>query len=243
MDRTLDVRTPESIAFSYELAGVGSRGLAVVVDLIVQIAILSALFLGLGLLAPRLPRVAVLSAAELQLARSIGIGIVIAIVFAVSFGYFIVLEAVWGGQTPGKKMFGIRVVRDGGYPLDFGSSLVRNIIRVGELFLGFYALGAICAIVSPENKRLGDYAAGTIVVRDARALPAAQFIQSFAEQRPAAHALGEDDRALVSGFLARRATLSPSVRRSLASQIAAHVRPKAPAEVQALDDEQMLERL
>ena len=90
------------------------------------------------------------------------------IVFVVLFGYFIVFEALWNGQTPGKKLLGLRVVRDGGYPIDFGASLIRNLIRVGEQLIGYYILAAISALISPENKRLGDLAAGTIVVRDAR---------------------------------------------------------------------------
>ena len=84
------------------------------------------------------------------------------------FGYFIIFEALWNGQTPGKKALGIRVVRDGGYAIDFGASLVRNLIRVGELLIGTYTLSAVAMLLSPENKRLGDIAAGTIVVRDAR---------------------------------------------------------------------------
>ena len=86
----------------------------------------------------------------------------------VFFGYFIIFEAAWNGQTPGKKLLGMRVVRDGGYPIDFGASLIRNLIRVGEQILGYYLLAAISMLLSPENKRLGDIAAGTIVVRDAR---------------------------------------------------------------------------
>ncbi len=98
--------------------------------------------------------------------------IVISIVFIVFFGYFIVFEALWRGQTPGKRALHIRVVRDGGYPLDFGSSLIRNLVRVGEAALGFYAISAVSALASSENKRLGDFAAGTIVVRDERAVRA-----------------------------------------------------------------------
>ena len=73
---------------------------------------------------------------------------------------------MWNGQTPGKRALGIRVVRDGGFPVDAGASILRNIIRVIEMSLGFYVVSAIVMLVSPENKRAGDYAAGTIVVRD-----------------------------------------------------------------------------
>ena len=91
---------------------------------------------------------------------SLAIALVVTIVFVILFGYFIVFEALWNGQTPGKKLLGLRVVRDGGYPIDFGASLIRNLIRVGEWILGYYLLAAVSALLSPENKRLGDIAAG-----------------------------------------------------------------------------------
>jgi uncharacterized RDD family membrane protein YckC len=169
MDRTLEVRTPESIAFSYELAGVGSRFLAVIVDLVIQVVLSLLLFWGLVAGAGHLPRLAHGAGVhDERLAYNLGVALLIAIVFAIFFGYFILFEALWNGQTPGKKLLGIRVVRDGGYPLDFMASLIRNLIRVGEAAVGFYAISAVTAVFSPENKRVGDLAAGTIVVRDSR---------------------------------------------------------------------------
>jgi len=115
VDRTLEVRTPESIAFSYELAGLGSRFLALVVDQAIQIAVLAAIFGGIVLAASRAaPTHASSAVVSDKVATSIAIAIVIAIIFVVLFGYFIVFEAAWNGQTPGKKLLGLRVVRDGG---------------------------------------------------------------------------------------------------------------------------------
>jgi uncharacterized RDD family membrane protein YckC len=246
MDRNIDVRTPESIALTYELAGLGSRFLAVTIDMILQIVLLLLLIGGLTMAASRIPapaKHAVASSAE-KIGEALGIAILAAVVFLIFFGYFILFEALWNGQTPGKKALGIRVVRDGGYPLDFTASLVRNLIRVGELAIGSYALSAVAMLLSPENKRLGDIAAGTIVVRDAR-LPLPPFRED-AQPEPvygATRYLSGDERSLIKRFLDRRDALSPQRREQLAAQLAARVRDRVPAELQRLDDEALLERL
>jgi uncharacterized RDD family membrane protein YckC len=248
MDRTLEVRTPESIAFSYELAGVGSRFLAVAIDLIVQIAILLLLLWGITAGASHLPNAfpsSRASSGEGRLARSLGIALAIAIVFAIFFGYFILFEALWNGQTPGKKLLGIRVVRDGGYPVDFMASLVRNLIRVGEAALGFYAISTVVAVLSPQNKRVGDLAAGTIVVRDSRMeSPQAMLREVAAEPVYAATAyVSGEERALIRRFLDRRNDFVAERRAALAHQLAQRVRPRLSQELQRLDDEDLLERL
>jgi hypothetical protein len=136
-------------------------------------------------------------------------------------------------------------VRDGGYPIDFGASLIRNLIRVAELLIGFYALSAISATVSPENKRLGDIAAGTIVVRDARlAVPTLDALRGGAEPVYGATAfLSGDERALIKRFLDRRDELNAAKREELAAQLAGRVRSRVPLDMQRLPDEALLERL
>ncbi len=243
MDRTLEVRTPESIAFSYDLAGLGSRFLALLVDQTIQIVTLAAILVGIVLAASSVGKY-VKPILSQQVAQSIGIAIVITVLFVVLFGYFIVFEALWNGQTPGKKLLGIRVVRDGGYPIDFGASLIRNLIRVGEQLIGYYILAAISALISPENKRLGDLAAGTIVVRDARL--AAPRAPSAREAEPAYAStayLNGEERVLIKRFLERRDALSPSRRKELAAQLASRIRGRVPPELARLEDESLLERL
>ena len=243
MDRTLDVRTPESIAFSYELAGLGSRFLALVVDQAIQILTLVAIFAGIFWAAARVDNGRAPAVTD-KLAVSLAIAFLISIVFTIFFGYFIVFEAMWNGQTPGKKLLGLRVVRDGGYPIDFGASLIRNLIRVGEWILGYYLLAAVSALLSPENKRLGDIAAGTIVVRDARIAAPRDFGRPGDEPvyAPTTYLSGEE-RALIKRFLERRDTLAADRRLELAAQLAARVRERVPADLARLDDESLLERL
>jgi uncharacterized RDD family membrane protein YckC len=242
MDRTLSVQTPESIAFSYELAGLGSRFLAVIIDLLVQIAIFAAIIWGLALIAAGQPRAQILSAAGSKYAESIATAFVVALLFIVFFAYFIVFEAFWNGRTPGKRLMGLRVVRDGGYPLDFTSAAIRNLVRVGEVILGFYAISAIASVASAQNKRLGDMAAGTIVVRDS---PAATLHALLADSQdgPRSSMLTDKEHAIIEQFVSRRNALAPAVRKELAARIAAQIRPRVSYDLQRLSDEDLLRSL
>ncbi len=242
MDRTLSVQTPESIAFSYELAGLGSRFLAVVIDLLIQGAIFVAIIWGIALLGAGQPPERVVTAASTKMAVSILYAFFITLIFIVFFAYFIVFEAFWNGRTPGKKLMGLRVVRDGGYPLDFTSAAIRNLIRVGEVVLGFYAISAIACIASAENKRLGDMAAGTIVVRDSPIASLATLVAE-SEEAPRSTMLTEKEHSIIDLFVARRKSLAPSVRAQIAARIAAQVRPRVSYDLQRLTDDELLTRL
>ena len=238
MDRTLEVRTPESIAFSYELAGLGSRFLAVSVDVTIQTLVMIGIIWGLIYAGSHVRDVS----APTKIESSLAIAFIATIIFIVYFGYFILFETFWNGQTPGKKMMGLRVVRDGGYPADFGSVAIRNLIRVGEFVVGLYAISAVAALMSPENKRLGDMAAGTIVVRDVRAAKLADLLEEPAET---AHPLmlSSQERALIDQFVARRDGMAPHNRAMMASKIAERIRPRVSRDLQQLDDEELLTRL
>jgi uncharacterized RDD family membrane protein YckC len=245
MDRTLDVRTPESIAFSYELAGVGSRFLAVMIDMAAQIGLLALIVWGLFLIGIAHLTTLTHTGGDVRFVHNVAAGVVIFVIFIIFFGYFILFEAFWSGQTPGKRALGIRVVRDGGYPIDLTAVLVRNLIRVGELALGFYAVAAASALLSKENKRIGDYAAGTIVVRESKMTEpdfAANAANAEPVYAPTAYATGEE-RALIKRFLERREELTPERRAELASSIAARMRARLPEDLRRLDDEALLERL
>ncbi len=240
MDRSIEVRTPESVAFSYQLAGLGSRFLAVVADGFLQAALVVALFFALISLAAHAPRGGAAHSGDLL--GSIAIAVFLFVLFMILFGYFIVFEAFWNGQTPGKRLLGIRVVRDGGYPIDFSASLVRNLIRIVESSIGFYFISAVCALASSENKRVGDFAAGTIVVRDSR-VDAPPVPLGEQTQYAATSLVGGEERALVHQFLERRATLPWERRVELAEQLARRIRPRVGPELARLDDESLLERL
>jgi uncharacterized RDD family membrane protein YckC len=244
MDRTLEVRTPESIAFSYDLAGVGSRFLALAIDFTIQIVAVILIFWALVALSGHVRPGSIVLARTDRVIYNLAIAFIVAVVFLIFFGYFIAFETLWNGQTPGKRLLGIRVVRDGGYPVDFMASLIRNLIRVGEMALGFYAISAVVAVLSPLNKRIGDIAAGTIVIRESRMESPEQMLREVAEPVYAATAyVSGEERSLIRRFLERRHDLVAARRVSLAHQLADRVRPRVPTDLQRLDDEDLLERL
>jgi uncharacterized RDD family membrane protein YckC len=225
MERSVTVRTPESIAFHYELAGLGSRFLAVAIDWIIQIILTIGLFIGFGYASAGINRF--LGSLHLKQSQtdSVIIAAEILLVFIIFFGYFIAFEALWNGQTPGKRAIGIRVVRDGGYPIGFTESVIRNLIRVIEVALFVYGVSAICAIMSAKRWLEGD------------ADPAPAMGVSGAS------ALTADELSVVHRYLERRSQLDPAVAEQLAHRVATSLRPKLGPEAAALDDQELLRRV
>lgn len=244
MERTIDVATGESVVFSYELAGLGSRFLAVFVDLSIQVAVLVAALIAFSLLAAGTSGGGAVVKVPPQAAK-LGEGILLGLfffgLFMLFFGYFILFEWLWEGRTPGKRLLGIRVVRDGGFPVDFVSSVIRNVVRILESSLGFYAISGVCALLSPQNRRLGDMAAGTIVVRDQRydRAYAPSGDETLADD-PVVRDLSVEQRDLIRAYAARRSGLNAEARTALAATIASVVRPKLGASYAHLDDDTLL---
>jgi uncharacterized RDD family membrane protein YckC len=241
VERALDVRTAEAIAVRYELAGLGSRFLALTMDVAVQAAVVAAVAIAAALFAQ--PLVGALATLRLDKAASIvALSLLALASFALFFGYFIIFELAWNGQTPGKRALGIRVVRDEGFPVDAGAAIIRNVVRVVELAAGFYVISALVTLLSRENKRPGDFAAGTIVVRDrADDLPVLDALLRDDPEHD--DGLDREDRALIAQFLARRATLEPAASNRIAARIAERVRPKLRASFHFLDDVALLEHV
>ena len=245
MERSVDVATGESVAFSYELAGLGSRFFAVFIDMTIQVlvaAIVLALFVWFAVAAPSHAPVKVDGAVKVATAILDGLGYFAA--FSLFFGYFIFFEWRFAGRTPGKRILGIRVVRDGGFPLDFTSAVVRNVVRIVEFALGFYIVSAIATLLSPMNRRLGDMAAGTLVVRVERLeriATLASLLDDAASPNAAfARDLAESERELVRRYVERRDTLPVAARLPIAKEIAAAIRPKLGASFEHLDDDDLL---
>lgn len=244
MERTVEVATGESIAFHYELAGLGSRFFAVFIDLAIQFAVAISMLLILAWATANFGAAGgfgPLPAAG-KTERAIVLALVIFAAFMLFFGYFIVFEWLWEGRTPGKRALGIRVVRDGGFPLDFTSSVIRNLVRILELALGFYTISALSTLLSPRNRRLGDMAAGTIVVRDQK-FERENVLDAYAREGPAdplVRDLLPAERDLIRRYVARRTGLGARARTQLAGQIARPIRPKLAANYGHLDDDALL---
>lgn len=223
--QTVDVETPELVVVSYTVAGIGSRAYAAIVDFLVSFAALVALIMG----ATALGGVARRAGAGVDLATPWLVAAVLVLVFVLFFGYHIVCEPLFDGQTIGKRMMRIRVVRDGGYSMTFTASCVRNIVRLVDMQPGLaYLVGMTSAFVSKTGKRLGDIAAGTLVVQEDLVhahLPAAAAAGREGEV-PAAQAaplrtlLSEPEFQLLERFMQRRNDLDEVRRMQLAGRLA-----------------------
>jgi uncharacterized RDD family membrane protein YckC len=158
LQNTISVDTPESIVFDYKVAGVATRAVALLIDSILQTLI----FVALLVLVNELD----LDLDSIGIAEGWVIAIIIFVVFFVFVLYFAVFESVTHGQTPGKRLLNLRVVREDGQPLSPVDAILRNLIRLIDLFPGVYATGMITMVLNDRSKRLGDFAAGTIVIRE-----------------------------------------------------------------------------
>lgn len=198
---TLSVETPESVAFAYDLAGPASRGAALMVDSALLLAIILAEVLAVLL-------AGTLIGAEEATPWLLAAGASLA--FITYWGYYIFGEVFRNGRTPGKQALGIRVVRDDGGRVGVLDSIIRNLLRLVDMLPGYYAVGLVSLLLSRTNKRLGDMAAGTVVVRDSGMLDLV-------------FEGGQDSErvALVRDYLARRAAFTEPARRQVGVELLA----------------------
>ncbi|HEY9288342.1 MAG TPA: RDD family protein [Candidatus Dormibacteraeota bacterium] len=150
----LVVSTPERVAFQYEIAGIGSRFLAQILDVIA----ITAIQIVITILAASLG--GLFSSGQLAAL------VEIILTFILLAGYFLVSEAAMNGQTVGKRAVRLRVVGDQGQPITIGQAAIRNLVRIVDFLPLLYAIGIVTMFVNRRAKRLGDFAAGTLVVRD-----------------------------------------------------------------------------
>jgi uncharacterized RDD family membrane protein YckC len=223
------IATPEGVELELPLAGLGSRLIGLLLDSLIQGAIITAALVLVAVIESGVAAVAISSGALLLVV-----------------GYDVLFEVRGGGRTPGKRAAGLRVVMDGGSPVGLRASLIRNIIRLLEGFATSYVPAMISVLVTRDNQRLGDLAAGTLVIRDPKAPPAAP------PPPPAAGAayeswdvtgIGDEELSVVRAFLGRRDALAPHARRTLAAELAGKLRPRVAGARSGLGDEAFLEQL
>ena len=158
LDEKLTIDTPENVQVAFEIAGIGSRFIAALYDLIwtTLIRILVG-FIGAALF----------FAADLSNETGIIIAsIAVFIFFLIGWGYYIFFEISWNGQTPGKRRMGIRTVKLDGLTVSVSEVLIRNLMRAVDWLPATYGAGLITMFLNDQAKRLGDLAAGTLVVYD-----------------------------------------------------------------------------
>jgi len=231
----LIVATPELVTFGYQLAGPGSRFLAQLIDFPIQVAVLLlALFAAsaLGALAGNNSDIVVVAAVVLGL--------------IVIWGYYPVSEAVWSGKTIGKYAFGLRVVGDQGEPIQVSQAVIRNLVRLVDFLPFFYGIGIITLFCNGRGKRLGDLAAGTVVVRERAPVRLSQLrsgpspgagADGAPRPTPAEAALlrqlDPELKRFVVGYAARRQYLDPWRRQVLAARSEPSLRRALPDVVAA----------
>ena len=227
LTQTVDIETPELVVVSYTIAGVGSRMLAGLIDLLICIALFVGLMFGMITLAGG-------AAAETSgptPSVAWAFAAVVLMQFALVWGYYLLFEALADGQTPGKKLLRLRAVRDGGYSVGFSAAAVRNLMRIVDMQPVFSYLFGIASVAFTKNgKRLGDIVAGTLVVREAlvsQPMPAPARPATATSDRPSAQ-LTDEEFQLLARWNTRRNALEPERRRQLATQVAARLRHALP---------------
>lgn len=226
MDRRDSVVTPEAVSLVVDTAGLGSRMIALIVDSLIQGAAVLALTVVLAGIGEEIAGILYLVA-----------------VFVIVWGYFPVFESLWSGRTPGKRLQRLRVVRTDGQPAGVGPVIVRNIVRIADFLPAFYAAGSLSILLSRRHQRLGDLAAGTMVVRE-RGAPEPSPLDAPLEAHPGLDtaALSQHDYVVIRNFLQRRGSFEPSARADLARSIASAFRTKV-GDNGSIHDEAFLEAL
>jgi uncharacterized RDD family membrane protein YckC len=236
----LNIETPEQVDLRLPIAGIGSRFLAILTDTVIQIVavFLLILFIVVFLSASQRERFGDVSdTAGKWLMAAVGL-----FFFLLFWGYFALFEAFWNGQTPGKRLVKIRVIKDSGRQITLFEALARNLIRVIDMIPpNLYFVGLVSMLCNKQQKRLGDLVAGTIVIHEraseqpvlghnSRSITASVYqspqfesVQRVGAFQPPADAVARlraEDLNVIESFLARALDLDLSTRAEIASRIA-----------------------
>jgi uncharacterized RDD family membrane protein YckC len=220
LEDRITVPGAEGIDLQVVLAGIGSRATALLVDLLIQAVLIW-----------------VIGLAATAISDGIGAATIAVGSFVVLFGYSTLFEGLRGGRTPGKALLGIAVVSADASPARLQQALIRNVVRFIDILPGTYLVGLIAVLASPRNQRVGDLAAGTLVVRAPRRGGAAPAVgwdpadaSSLADADQMARwdlsAVTAEEVAALRAFLSRREELAPGPRGELAAVLAGQVVPK-----------------
>jgi uncharacterized RDD family membrane protein YckC len=236
-DDQLTIDTPEQIALELPLAGIGSRFLALTIDTVLQFVLY------------------VTAAFAFAFAGIAGIGhylrwipanwvpaVTILFVFCVYWGYFAFFEIIWKGQTPGKRMSRIRVIKESGRPINAYEAIARNLLRAIDGLPGMYGVGIVCMMLNNENRRLGDFVAGTVVVHDKEVDEVKPELNTVTEPAATSSQLSSvsaDELVLIETYLHRRSSMELALRDEVAFKITSRITEKTGlqrAPDQSLDD-------
>lgn len=219
LSRRVRVETPEHVRLGYDLADLGSRFAAMVVDGVLVIGAFAFLLLVLAFVAGfGIP----------EYATGTLMAVLIFVLFLFQWGYFLLFEAFHDGRTPGKRLLGLRVVHSGGQPLSLQGAVLRNLVRFVDLQpFPTGVLGGAFMMFGRRTQRLGDLAADTIVVRD-RGSGDVPWPDP-GKPAPGRPLLQDEQFALLASFAARQARLPDAARARVAGSVLAALRPQAEA--------------
>jgi uncharacterized RDD family membrane protein YckC len=221
------ISTPENVDLHLELAGFGNRILACLVDSLLSLA---AILLVVALLAlvNLVVSLSPLPSSSRNLVTGLSIMLGILTSFAILFGYYIFFEGIWQGQTPGKNLAHIRVIERNGQPVSWPAVLIRNFVRVLDQYV--LLLGVICMIIDKNERRFGDIAAGTIVIKERLSEFSTQnIVLEFPVNQHDTLDIGRvspQEYDLLVSYLRRRQKISQTQRPIIAKQLEDHFRLK-----------------
>jgi len=181
------IDTPENVTFGYDIAGIGSRFIGCLIDTLLILLLLLILNGVVGLLLANLADGA--AGGATGLASDDGsdpgwlAGLLIALYalvnFALIWGYYLAFELRWNGQTPGKRAAGTQVVKTDGAPAGFSEAAIRNLVRIVDFLPAAYAIGFITMFFNRQTRRLGDFAAGTLVIKQRQEVKLAHLASAY----------------------------------------------------------------
>jgi len=243
LNQTVDIETPELVVVSYTIAGVGSRVYAGLMDLLICFIGFIALAIGIFAITPARDR----QNSGQPMATAWAFAIVILMQFVILWGYYLLFEGLRDGQTPGKRLLGLRVVRDGGYSVGFAASSIRNLMRIVDLQPVFtYATGIASIALSKSGKRLGDIVAGTIVVRETMVAQPFGNVPAPANRAAGTPALvtarlSDPEFQLLDRWVSRRSSLTAERRRQLTEQVFVRLAESLPVDDGSSDSARLLQ--
>lgn len=227
------ITTPEQVVFHYNVAGPVARGMAWLFDqMLIWLGYVAIIFVFAGF------------------GGSISIALIILAIFILDFSYFVCFELYSAGQSPGKRLFGIRVISARGNKLRFADVMVRNLLRPIDMLPFAMLLGATVASIDRWHRRLGDLAADTIIIRDVRReLPQAlatqkarinSFQTNAALRNRILTRITREERDLIADLALRRDQLDPAAREEIFNKAASCFRTRfaLPEDLEYLSDEQ-----
>jgi uncharacterized RDD family membrane protein YckC len=236
---TVRIATPEGVELEVPLAGIGSRLAARILDHLIQAAIIVGSLLVLG------------SSVETDGAADALVAIVATLIgFAILWVYDVAFEAFGGGRTPGKRAVGIRVVGSNGEPVALPAAAVRNLLRLVDEYLTLWIAALVSIVRSKRNQRLGDVAAGAMVVRDRSDEARSALTHGVAHPEDLEGAASWDTTAITESelaaarrFLERRHEVDARARLQLATELYSRLQPKVPGSQGVRSAEQFVETL